>query len=171
MSFLIKIWILNLYPPHSFIYSYKMERINGEGILLGILLNSFMVLMINVAVFNNSGTGIWNAHTGKKAKLLDILLVSKQLPRTCLYCRGKILIMYLPKFLWFTFSSCAFYNEMVTIWGFLKKVSCKLGIELNPCAYWINNIHGYSQLWGIRFLMPMECRCTRPIFQFMEICK
>lgn len=66
--------------PHSFIYSYKMERINGEGILLGILLNSFMVLMINVAVFNNSGTGIWNAHTGKKAKLLDILLVSKQLP-------------------------------------------------------------------------------------------
>lgn len=62
--------------PHSFIYSYKMERINGEGILL----NGFMVLMINVAVFNNSGTGIWNAHTGKKAKLLDILLVSKQLP-------------------------------------------------------------------------------------------
>lgn len=39
-----------------------------------------MVLMINVAIFNNSGTGIWNAHTGKKAKLLDILLVSKQLP-------------------------------------------------------------------------------------------
>lgn len=41
-----------------------------------------MVLMINVAIFNNSGTGIWNAHTGKKEKLLRYiyLLVSKQLP-------------------------------------------------------------------------------------------
>lgn len=32
-------------------------------------------------------------------------------------------------------------------------------------------IHGYSQFWGIRFLMPIECRCTRPIFQFREICR
>lgn len=128
-----------------------------------------MVLMINVAIFNNSGTGIWNAHTAKEAKLLRYIISFKTIP-TCLYCRGKRLIMYLPKFLWFTFSSCAFYNEMVTIWFFLK-ISCKLGIELNPCAYWINNIHEYSQLWGIRFLMPIECRCTRPIFQFMEICK
>lgn len=58
--------------PHSFIYSYKMERINGEGILLGSLLNGFMVLLINVAIFNNSGTGIWNAHTDKEAKLFKI---------------------------------------------------------------------------------------------------
>lgn len=128
-----------------------------------------MVLMINVAIFNNSGTGIWNAHTAKEAKLLRYIISFKTIP-TCLYYRGKILIMYLPKFLWFTFSSCAFYNEMVTIWFFLK-ISCKLGIDLNPCAYWINNIHEHSQLWGIRFLMPIECRCTRPIFQFMEICK
>lgn len=75
-----------------------MERINGEGILLGILLNGFMVLLINVAIFNNSGTGIWNAHTDKEAKLLRYIISFKTIP-TCLYCRGKILIMYLPKFL------------------------------------------------------------------------
>lgn len=84
--------------PHSFIYSYKMERINVEGIMLGILLNGFMVLIINVAVFNNSGTGIWNAHTDKEAKRLIFIISFKRIA-TCLYCRGKILIMYLPKFL------------------------------------------------------------------------
>lgn len=57
-----------------------------------------MVLMINVAIFNNSGTGIWNAHTGKKAKLLRYIIGFETIA-TCLTCRGKILIMYLPKFL------------------------------------------------------------------------
>lgn len=90
--------------PHSFIYSYKMERINGEGILLGILLNGFMVLLINVAIFNNSGTGIWNAHTDKEAKLLRFIISFKTIA-TCIYCRGEVLIMCLPKFLCFTFSS------------------------------------------------------------------
>lgn len=75
-----------------------MERINGEGILLGILLNGFMVLMINVPIFDNSGTGIWSAHTSKKAKLLRYIISFKTIA-TCIYCRGKILIMYLPKFL------------------------------------------------------------------------
>lgn len=57
-----------------------------------------MVLMINVAIFNNSGTGIWNAHTAKEAKLLRYI-ISFETIATCLTCRGKILIMYLPKFL------------------------------------------------------------------------
>lgn len=52
----------------------------------------------NVAIFNNSGTGIWNAHTAKEAKLLRYIISFKTIA-TCLYCRGKILIMYLPKFL------------------------------------------------------------------------
>lgn len=46
----------------------KWRELIGRGILL----NGFRVLLINVAIFNNSGTGIWNAHTDKEAKLFKI---------------------------------------------------------------------------------------------------
>lgn len=71
-----------------------MERINGEGILL----NGFMVFMINVVIFNNFGIGIWNVYIDKEVKFLRYI-ISFKIIFICLYCRGKILIMYFLKFL------------------------------------------------------------------------
>lgn len=57
-----------------------------------------MVFMINVVIFNNFGIGIWNVYIVKEVKFLRYI-ISFKIIFICLYCRGKILIMYFLKFL------------------------------------------------------------------------